>query len=72
MLIVTYFPSISSIVMAVIGLEFATFRAVLTVLFNDAHYMGSFLGVLFPVVMAIIFSEFAGTRLAAVLLSQNG
>lgn len=58
--------------MAVVGLEFAAFRAVLTVLFNDAHYMGSFLGVLFPVVMAIIFSEFAGTRPVAIFLSQNG
>jgi AI-2 transport protein TqsA len=41
-------------IMAYIGLEFAAFWAVLIALLNYIPYIGSVLGVLFPVVMAIV------------------
>jgi len=44
----------SWIVMAFAGLEFAAFWAVLIALLNYVPYIGSFLGVLFPVTMAIV------------------
>ena len=44
----------SWIVMAFMGLEFAAFWAVLIALLNYVPYIGSFLGVLFPVTMAIV------------------
>lgn len=45
---------ISWMVMALVGLEFAVLWAVLIALLNYAPYIGSFLGVLFPVIMAIV------------------
>ena len=46
--------AISWVVMMFVGLEFAGFWAVLIVLLNYVPYIGSFLGVLFPVFMAIL------------------
>jgi len=46
------------LIMLAFGLEFATFWAVLTVLLNFVPYLGTFLSLLFPVVMAIVqFSD---------------
>lgn len=45
---------ISYIVMAIVGLDFAAFWAVLIALFNYVPYVGSFLGVLFPSTIAVI------------------
>lgn len=57
----------SWIVMAFMGLEFAAFWAVVIVLLNYVPYIGSFLGVLFPVTMAIV--QFANPNdVLAVLL----
>ncbi len=44
----------SWMVMAFVGLEFAAFWAVSIALLNYIPYLGSFLGVLFPVAMAIV------------------
>ena len=44
----------SWIAMAFMGLEFAAFWAVLIALLNYVPYIGSFLGVLFPLLMAIV------------------
>ena len=44
----------SWIVMAFMGLDFAAFWAVLIALLNYVPYIGSFLGVLFPVTMSIV------------------
>jgi predicted PurR-regulated permease PerM len=41
-------------IMAFVGLEFSAFLAVVIALLNFIPYFGSFLGVLFPVIMAII------------------
>jgi AI-2 transport protein TqsA len=46
--------AISWMVMAYVGLEFAALWAILIVLLNYVPYIGSFLGVLFPVIMAIM------------------
>jgi predicted PurR-regulated permease PerM len=57
----------SWIVMAFVGLEFAAFWAVVIALLNYVPYIGSFLGVLFPVTMAIV--QFANPNdVLAVLL----
>ena len=57
----------SWIAMAFMGLEFAAFWAVLIALLNYIPYIGSFLGVLFPVMMAIV--QFANPNdVLAVLL----
>ena len=57
----------SWIVMAFMGLEFAAFWAVVIALLNYVPYIGSFLGVLFPVTMAIV--QFANPNdILAVLL----
>jgi len=57
----------SWIAMAFMGLEFAAFWAVLIALLNYVPYIGSFLGVLFPVTMAIV--QFANPNdVLAVLL----
>ena len=57
----------SWIVMAFMGLEFAAFWAVVIALLNYVPYIGSFLGVLFPVTMAIV--QFANPNdVLAVLL----
>ena len=60
--------AISWVVMAFVGLEFAAFWAVLIALLNYIPYIGSFLGVLFPVVMSIVQFGNAGD-IVAVLLS---
>lgn len=58
----------SWIAMALLGLEFAGFWAALIALLNYIPYIGSFLGVLFPVMMAIV--QFANpSEVVAVLLS---
>jgi AI-2 transport protein TqsA len=46
--------AVSWAVMAFLGLEFAAFWAVLIALLNYVPYIGSFLGVLFPVAMSIV------------------
>lgn len=46
--------AISWMVMAYVGLEFAALWAILIVLLNYVPYIGSFLSVLFPVIMAIV------------------
>jgi predicted PurR-regulated permease PerM len=57
----------SWIAMALVGLEFAGFWAALIALLNYIPYIGSFLGVLFPVTMAIV--QFANPNdVLAVLL----
>ena len=57
----------SWIVMAFMGLDFAAFWAVLIALLNYVPYIGSFLGVLFPVTMSIV--QFANPNdVLAVLL----
>jgi len=58
----------SWIAMALMGLEFAGFWAALIALLNYIPYVGSFLGVLFPVTMSIV--QFANPNdVLAVLLS---
>jgi len=56
----------SWIVMAFMGLEFAAFWAVVIALLNYVPYIGSFLGVLFPVTMAIV--QFANPNDALAVL----
>lgn len=46
--------AISWTIMAFVGLEFSAFLAVLIAFLNYIPYVGSFLGVLFPVIMTII------------------
>ncbi len=46
--------AVSWVAMAFVGLEFAGFWAVLTALLNYVPYIGSALGVVFPVLMAIV------------------
>ena len=59
---------VSWMVMAFFGLEFAAFWAVLIALLNFVPYIGSFLGVLFPVAMSIVqFGEVS--QIVALLLS---
>jgi AI-2 transport protein TqsA len=56
------------LIMTFFGLEFAVFWAVLIALLNYVPYLGSFLGVLFPVIMAIVqFGD--AEKVAAVLVS---
>ncbi len=52
-----FLGAISWVIMALAGLEFAAFWAVLIAFLNYVPYIGSFLGVLFPVIMAIIQFE---------------
>ncbi|WP_287631252.1 AI-2E family transporter [Accumulibacter sp.] len=52
-----FLGAISWVIMAFAGLEFAAFWAVLIAFLNYVPYIGSFLGVLFPVIMAIIQFE---------------
>jgi AI-2 transport protein TqsA len=54
-------------VMAFVGLEFALFWAVLIALLNFVPYIGSILGVFFPVVMAIVQFD-QSSQILAVLL----
>jgi len=49
-----FLGAISWVIMAFVGLEFAAFWAVLIALLNFVPHIGSFLGVMFPVIMAII------------------
>ncbi len=62
---------ISYAVMAIVGLDFAAFWGVLIALLNYVPYVGSFLGVLFPVAIAIVQfgdpSWVIGTALALIL-----
>jgi len=46
--------AVSWVIMALYGLEFPVFWAVLIALLNFVPYIGSFLGVLFPVAMAVV------------------
>jgi AI-2 transport protein TqsA len=59
--------ALSWAVMAFVGLEFAVFWAVLIALLNYIPYIGSILGVFFPVVMAIVQFDNSG-QIVAVLL----
>ena len=52
--------SLSYIVMRVAGIEFAGFWALLIGLFNYIPYVGSFLGVFFPVALSVL--QFGGAR----------
>jgi predicted PurR-regulated permease PerM len=54
-------------VMALFGLEFAALWAVLAAFLNFVPYVGSFLGVFFPVVMTIVQFEDLGTILTMLL-----
>jgi AI-2 transport protein TqsA len=54
-------------VMAFVGLEFALFWAVLVALLNFIPYIGSILGVFFPVVMAIVQFDNSSQVLAVLL-----
>jgi predicted PurR-regulated permease PerM len=57
----------SWIAMAFVGLEFAGFWAALIALLNYIPYIGSFLGVLFPVTMAIVQFANPGDVMAVLL-----
>jgi len=57
----------SWVVMAFVGLEFAVSWAVLIALLNYIPYIGSVLGVLFPLLMAIVQFDTANQILAVVL-----
>ena len=59
---------ISWAIMAAFGVEFAGFWAVLITVLNYVPYIGSFLGVLFPVVWAIVQFGDWGTVLTLLLL----
>ncbi len=59
--------AVSWIIMAFMGLEFAAFWAVLIALLNYIPYIGSFLGVLFPVVMSIVQFEDQSTIFSLLL-----
>jgi len=59
--------ALSWAVMAFVGLEFAVFWAVLIALLNYIPYIGSILGVFFPVVMAIVQFDNSGQILAVLL-----
>ncbi len=54
-------------VMALFGLEFAALWAVLTAFLNFVPYVGSFLGVFFPVVMTVVQFEDLGMVLTMLL-----
>ena len=58
---------VSWLVMWTFGLEFAVFWALLTAVLNFVPYIGSALGVLLPMVMAIVQFEDLGTILSIVL-----
>jgi AI-2 transport protein TqsA len=58
---------VSWVAMAVVGLEFAGFWAVLIALLNYVPYFGSFLGVAFPTAMAIV--QFASPNEVAIVLA---
>lgn len=55
------------VIMAFFGLEFAPFWAALITLLNFVPYIGSFLGVLFPVVMSVVQFENQATVLALLM-----
>jgi AI-2 transport protein TqsA len=57
---------VSWVAMAIVGLEFAGFWAVLIGLLNYVPYFGSFLGVLFPTAMAVV--QFASPNEVVVVL----
>ncbi len=62
--------AVSWVVMVFLGLEFTAFWAVLIALLNYVPYIGSFLGVLFPVAMSIV--QFGSTsEVLAVLVSLS-
>ena len=58
--------AVSWVIMTLYGLEFATFWAVLIALLNFVPYIGSFLGVMFPVAMALV--QFADLDTIVMLL----
>jgi len=62
-----FLGAISWVIMAFAGLEFAAFWAVLIAFLNYVPYIGSFLGVFFPVIMAIIQFEDASVILSVLL-----
>jgi len=59
--------ALSWAVMAFVGLEFPLFWAVLIALLNYVPYIGSFLGVFFPVVMAVVQFGHSSQVLAVLL-----
>jgi AI-2 transport protein TqsA len=59
--------ALSWAVMAFVGLEFAVFWAVLIGLLNYVPYIGSVLGVLFPVLMAVVQFDATGQVLAVLV-----
>jgi len=62
--------AISWAIMALFGLEFAALWAILIALLNYVPYLGTFLGVLFPSVFAIVqFGEFEAAAKVAIALS---
>ena len=61
-----FLGAISWVIMVFAGLEFAAFWAVLIAFLNYVPYIGSFLGVLFPVLMAII--QFENTNVVLSIL----
>ncbi|MFZ4535739.1 AI-2E family transporter [Propionivibrio sp.] len=62
-----FLGAISWVIMVIAGLEFAAFWAVLIAFLNYVPYIGSFLGVLFPVIMAIIQFENPNVVLSVLL-----
>lgn len=61
---------VSWIMMSLVGVEFAAFWAVMIGLLNYVPYVGSFLGVMFPVALSILqFADFGTVLLLLVALS---
>jgi AI-2 transport protein TqsA len=62
--------AISWAMMSVVGVEFAAFWAVLIGLLNYIPYLGSFLGVIFPVVLSVLqFGDVGAVLLVLVVLT---
>ena len=59
--------AISYVIMWLMGLEFALFWAVLIAVLNYIPYVGSFIGVLFPVLLSV--AQFGSLAMAAVALA---
>ena len=72
-LLSVFLGGVSWVIMAFLGLEFAGFWAVLIAFLNYIPYIGSFLGVAFPVMMTVVQFEDPGVilaMLAALTLAQ--
>lgn len=63
--------SVSWVVMSIVGVEFAAFWAVLIGLLNYIPYIGSFIGVTFPVMLSVVqFADFGTVVLILLVLTS--